>query len=107
MEIKKVKWRKRIGQTIVLPHQEKDSFNWTTAPIDINTHGYGVREDDNATYYFTIKDKQKIDGKDKFIAVIDTFSPARKESSEMKLAIGDSVCIEEDEIKGTTTMKTS
>ncbi len=99
-EIKKPKWAKRC-RYITGPSTEPIDWN---DPINIGTHAYAACEGDNSNYvYFTITDKK---GK-KFIAVIDTFSPSQIESPLTKLAVGDYIEIEDDEILGKTTIKTS
>ncbi len=101
MEIKKVNWRKRDFTFV------DAAKGWIPKPIVIGTHGYGECTDDNITYYFTINSKGEKDGKEVFIAIIDTFTPPHTEATKIKLAIGNSIYIAEDEIKGTTPMKTS
>ncbi len=99
-EIKKPKWIKR-GRHITGPSTEPIDWN---DPIKIGTHAYAARENDNNNYvFFTIIGKKR----KKFIAVIDTFSPSQTESPLTKLTIGNYIEIEDDEILGKTTTKTS
>jgi len=105
MGITKVKWVKRV-HFIEMPADSRVSFTWTE-PVRIGSHVVGVCEEDESIYIFlTIEDKRVIDATEKYIAVIDTFSPG-KSGAPLNLSVGQHVAIANDEIFGTTSIRTS